>query len=120
MTININRLLEFTRGGKVTTLSGDLLLYRLAERVQVIDPTAAGRTITLPDFQLLDLGGPHFYIINTNVSFSFEVESSNMQESFTIGVGKAGVFSTFRNVGQLGWFVDIRDFLGTAIGELAP
>lgn len=116
----VNRLLEFTRGGDVNVLSANLLLYRNAPRVQILDPSADGFIVTLPDFQLLKKGGPHFYIVNISDTFTFTVESSNMQESFLITTEKAIVLSTFRDVGQKAWFANIRDFIGSAIGELAP
>ena len=120
MTITVNRLLEFTRGGVVRTLSSDLVLSKGDQRVQAIDPDTAGRIITLPDFKLLRQGGPHFYIINTSLLHSFDVVSFNSEETFTVAVGKAIALGTFRGVGNKAWFGHLRDFVGTAIGELAP
>ena len=116
--IFISRLLEFTRGGEVTTMTGNISLYKNAPRVQIYNPDTSGRIVTLPDFSILPKGGPHFYIVNISNVNSFDVRSFNNEESFIVATQKALVMSTFRNVGNAAWLGSIRDFLGTAIGAV--
>ncbi len=116
----VNRLLEYTRGGVVNVLGADLVLRKGVERVQMIDPFTAGRKVTLPDFSILKLGGPHFYVANISTIHSMVVESHNAEQSFTLTTEKVLVLSTFRNVGTVAWFAQTRDLIGVATGGVAP
>lgn len=117
--MTVNRLLEFTRGGRAQALTGNVTLKRGMDRVQVYNPDTNGHKVILPDFSLLKEGGPHFYIVNRSSTFSLDVDSFNAEETFALASDKGVILSVFRTVGDKGWIGVIRDFLGSAIGEVS-
>lgn len=114
------RMLEFFGNGTFLALNGDFIIKPGNPRVVAFTPNLSGHTVTLPDTVNLRLGGPHLYLVNLSGVNSFEVESTNQIDNFTVAADKALVLSVFRGNGQSRWFGQIRDFAGTAVGALAP
>ena len=62
---------EFYFGGaKDTAVTGDLTLTQIDGRVHRLDPDQSGHKIFLPDVTNLKLGGPYFYIVNADTTFT--------------------------------------------------
>jgi len=116
----MNRMLEFMGNGTFIALTANTSLYRGAPRVQVLTPDANGYTVELPDTAQLKKGGPHFYIINTSDTFTFDVESPNGFDLFSLGTEEGIVLGAFKNDGQERWFGKIFGLTNTTAGELAP
>ena len=116
----VNRLAEFMGLGVTRLLVADFTLKRGQERVQAFTPDLDNYDVTLPDTANLRLGGPHFYVVNLSDTYFFNVVSHNSMQTYQVDPEKILVLSVFSNVGTDRWIAQVRDFAGSAEGELTP
>jgi uncharacterized protein (TIGR02217 family) len=81
---------EFFYGNAQVTdpMTADITITPLSGRVQEVNPTSSGLKIHLPDASDLPLGGPYFFIFNTNETNSVSLRNSAGSEVVSIGTGE--------------------------------
>jgi uncharacterized protein (TIGR02217 family) len=84
---------EFYYGGaKITDpMAADVSIVEINGRVQVFNPSASGRKVTLPNPSALPSGGPYFYIVNISGTNSLDVRDHNNTNIGTVVANSMGV-----------------------------